>query len=90
MSELVPIGKDKEAATFARLIFFRKALILLPELYNVINSVSDATTLVLTMAMVGLGLNVNLRDLRHKALRPLIAMSITSILLSALTFILAT
>ena len=51
-----------------------------------VNAISDATTFILTMAMVGLGLNVSLRDLRTKALRPLIAMSVTSILLSALTF----
>ncbi|QRG67523.1 YeiH family protein [Brevibacillus choshinensis] len=51
-------------------------------------SVSTITTFVLTMAMVGLGLNVNLRALRTKAARPLIAMSITSVLLSILSFFL--
>jgi len=60
-----------------------KYILLAPD---VINAIADATTLVLTMAMVGLGLNVSLRDLRTKALRPLIAMSVTSILLSVLTF----
>ncbi|MFS0557181.1 YeiH family protein [Brevibacillus sp. 179-C9.3 HS] len=50
------------------------------------NGVANVTTFVLTMAMVGLGLNVNLRALRTKAARPLIAMSITSILLSVLSF----
>lgn len=50
--------------------------------------VSNVTTFVLTMAMVGLGLNVNLRALRTKAARPLIAMSITSVLLSVLSFLL--
>jgi uncharacterized integral membrane protein (TIGR00698 family) len=54
---------------------------------SVINDVANITTFILTMAMVGLGLNVNLKDLRTKALRPLIAMSITSILLSFLTFV---
>lgn len=49
---------------------------------------ANVTTFVLTMAMVGLGLNVNLRDLRTKAARPLIAMSITSLLLSVLSFVL--
>lgn len=48
--------------------------------------VSSATTWILSMAMVGLGLNVSLSDVRTKALRPLIAMVITSLLLSLLTF----
>lgn len=47
------------------------------------------TTWLLTAAMVGLGLNVNLRDLRTRALRPLAVMTIVSILLSGLTFALA-
>ncbi|MGN7469147.1 YeiH family protein [Brevibacillus sp. SAFN-007a] len=51
-------------------------------------SVSQLTTFVLTMAMVGLGLNVNLRALRTKAAKPLIAMSITSFLLTALSYVL--
>ena len=42
------------------------------------NGISELTTWCLTAAMVGLGLNVSLRDLRTKALRPLIAMGITS------------
>lgn len=50
------------------------------------NGVAQVTTFVLTMAMVGLGLNVNLRALRSKAARPLIAISITSILLSVLSY----
>ncbi|USG65548.1 putative sulfate exporter family transporter [Brevibacillus ruminantium] len=52
------------------------------------SGIASLTTFVLTMAMVGLGLNVNLRDLRTKASRPLIAMTITSVLLSTLTFLL--
>lgn len=50
--------------------------------------IANLTTFILTMAMVGLGLNVNLRALRTKALRPLIAMGITSVLLSVLTYVL--
>lgn len=50
--------------------------------------VAQLTTFVLTMAMVGLGLNVNLRALRTKAAKPLIAMSITSLLLSVLSYLL--
>lgn len=52
----------------------------------VMNDVPTLTTFVLTMAMVGLGLNVSLKDLRTKALRPLIAMTLTSVLLSTMTF----
>lgn len=54
---------------------------------SVMNAVAHITTFILTMAMVGLGLNVNLKDLRKKALRPLIAVSITSVLLSFLSFV---
>jgi uncharacterized integral membrane protein (TIGR00698 family) len=53
---------------------------------EVINEVSIMTTWFLTAAMVGLGLNVSLQDLRTKALKPLIAMGITSVILSILTF----
>ncbi|PWA10099.1 putative sulfate exporter family transporter [Pueribacillus theae] len=54
----------------------------IPVSESFMNGVSDVTTWCLTAAMVGLGLNVSLRDLRTKALKPLIAMGITSILLS--------
>lgn len=50
------------------------------------NGVSNLTTWCLTAAMVGLGLNVSLKDLRTKALRPLIAMLITSVCLSILAY----
>jgi uncharacterized integral membrane protein (TIGR00698 family) len=53
---------------------------------TILNDISNLTTLLLTMAMVGLGLSVNLKELRSKALRPFIAMLITSILLSFITF----
>ena len=59
-------------------------LIIVPP--TILNDISNLTTLLLTMAMVGLGLNVNLKELRSKALRPFIAMLITSILLSFITF----
>lgn len=52
----------------------------------VMNGVSFFTSFILTMAMIGLGLNVNLKSLRTKALRPLLAMVVTSILLSIMTF----
>lgn len=53
---------------------------------TILKNTSNVSTLLLTMAMVGLGLNVNLQELRSKAIRPLIAMLITSILLSLITF----
>jgi uncharacterized integral membrane protein (TIGR00698 family) len=53
---------------------------------EVLGQISNLSTYILTMAMVGLGLNVSFQALKTKALRPLIAMVITSILLSALTF----
>jgi uncharacterized integral membrane protein (TIGR00698 family) len=54
-----------------------------------LDGISTATTFILTSAMVGLGLNVSLRDLRTKALRPLIAMFITSVVLSVITYFIA-
>jgi uncharacterized integral membrane protein (TIGR00698 family) len=53
---------------------------------DALNDISSFTSFLLTSAMVGLGLNVSLHDLRKKALRPLLAMSITSIILSILAF----
>ncbi len=53
---------------------------------SILNGMAVLTTLILTMAMVGLGLNVSLHAIRSKALRPLIVISITSILLSCITF----
>ncbi|WP_239615763.1 YeiH family protein [Cohnella mopanensis] len=51
-----------------------------------LDDVSLFTTLLLGMAMAGLGLNVNLRDFRTRALRPFIAMLIASLLLAGLTY----
>lgn len=53
---------------------------------QLMNTASIMTTWLLTAAMVGLGLNVSLQALRTKALKPLIAMGITSITLSLLTY----
>lgn len=58
----------------------------IPMSAGVLASISTITTWLLTAAMVGLGLNVSLRDLRTKALKPLIAMTITSILVSVLSY----
>ncbi|NIK71171.1 putative sulfate exporter family transporter [Paenibacillus sp. BK720] len=47
-----------------------------------------APSFLLAMAMVGLGLNVDLRALKDKALRPLAAMAAATVLLSAATYLL--
>ncbi|GLX70014.1 YeiH family protein [Paenibacillus glycanilyticus] len=47
-----------------------------------------APSFLLTMAMVGLGLNVDFRALRAKALRPLAAMAAATVLLSVMTYLL--
>lgn len=48
--------------------------------------VNQATTFLLTSAMVGLGLNVDLKAIKNTALRPLGAMIFTSIILSVVTY----
>lgn len=53
---------------------------------SVMADISNLATFLLTMALVGLGLNVSLSDLRTKAMRPLLVMTLVSILLSVLTF----
>ena len=58
----------------------------IPVTNEVLDQISFATTFLLSSAMVGLGLNVSLLELRTKALRPLMAMGITSIILSIITF----
>lgn len=55
---------------------------IIPVSDGTMDAVSQITTFILTAAMVGLGLNVSLRDVKNKAMRPLIAMATTSILLS--------
>ncbi|TWD98394.1 putative integral membrane protein (TIGR00698 family) [Peribacillus frigoritolerans] len=54
---------------------------------KVMSYISDFTSFMLTMSMTGLGLNICLKELRTKAIRPLIAIIITSVLLSSLTYI---
>lgn len=53
-----------------------------------LEATSFFATFLLTMAMVGLGVNIDLRQLRVKAIRPLIAVVITSLLLSVGTLFL--
>lgn len=53
---------------------------------NIMEGVSSLTTWFLTAAMVGLGLNVNLYELRRKAFKPLLIMIGVSLILSVLTY----
>lgn len=53
-----------------------------------LTTISTLTTWLLTAAMVGLGLNVSLVDLKNRALKPLLAMTIVSICLSLFTYLL--
>lgn len=59
----------------------------IPAPVNVMEGVYSVTTWLLTAAMVGLGLNVSLQDLRTRALKPLIAMSITSVFVSLIAYV---
>ncbi len=47
---------------------------------------SEGASFFLAMAMVGIGLHVSVKDLRTKAIRPLITVTITSLLLSILSY----
>ncbi|MEH7336839.1 putative sulfate exporter family transporter [Neobacillus drentensis] len=53
---------------------------------KLMSDIAAVTSFLLTMSMTGLGLNISLKELRAKAIRPLIAIIITSFLLSSLTF----
>lgn len=53
---------------------------------SVMHVIDQITTFLLTAAMVGLGLSISLKDVKTKAFRPLIAMLVTSVLLSFLMF----
>ncbi|MFB5196658.1 YeiH family protein [Neobacillus sp. KR4-4] len=53
---------------------------------TVMSDIAYGTSFMLTMSMTGLGLNISLKELRTKATRPLIAIIITSVLLTLLTF----
>lgn len=59
----------------------------IPVTQGVMDGVYDTTTWILTAAMVGLGLNVSLQDLRNRALKPLVAMVVTSVVVSVIAFI---
>ncbi|MBW7476571.1 putative sulfate exporter family transporter [Paenibacillus oenotherae] len=53
---------------------------------GMMNGISTLTTLLLTMAMVGLGLNVSLRKIKAAKLKALAALAVTSIALAILTY----
>ncbi|UOQ44461.1 putative sulfate exporter family transporter [Halobacillus salinarum] len=53
---------------------------------DVLKGISTLTTFILTMAMAGLGLSVSLADLKTKAVKPMLLLFLTSILLSGLTY----
>lgn len=52
---------------------------------SILNEINSFTSIILIMAMVGLGLNVSFTDLKQRALKPLLLMITTSITLSILT-----
>ena len=60
---------------------------IVPVSTGAMNTISTITVWCLTSAMVGLGLNVSLYDLRTKAGRPLMVIVIVSICLSVLSFL---
>jgi uncharacterized integral membrane protein (TIGR00698 family) len=60
--------------------------IYIPTTESTMDFISIATTFILTSAMVGLGLNVSLKDLKAKALKPFYAMLVTSIFVSILMY----
>ncbi|WP_052158734.1 YeiH family protein [Halobacillus sp. BBL2006] len=53
---------------------------------EMMNGISTMTSFLLTMAMVGLGLSVSVKDVRQKALKPMLLLMITSVLLSLITY----
>jgi len=53
---------------------------------KIMKTIFSLTTWLLTAAMVGLGLNVRLKDLQTNAMRPLIAMTTISVVLSVLVY----
>ncbi|WP_347550116.1 putative sulfate exporter family transporter [Pseudalkalibacillus hwajinpoensis] len=51
-----------------------------------VKAVTELTTWCLTAAMVGLGLSVSIKDLKNKAIKPMVIITIVSITISVLTF----
>lgn len=74
------------------LIFFLVVTVLNSFIYipdNIRNIIDQVTTLLMVMAMVGLGLSVSLKSIREKAMKPLIALIVVSIILSVVTYYVA-
>ncbi|WP_235356945.1 YeiH family protein [Bacillus alveayuensis] len=59
------------------------------KLQNLLDPIANVSSFLLTMAMVGLGLNIHLQQVRKKALKPLATLIITSFLLSIITVFIA-
>lgn len=90
-------GKDAEEANVAFPWFLVGFIVMsilgtyvfgpvIPVAETTMDTVDVMTTFLLTAAMVGLGLKVDLKQLKEKAWKPLVAMTITSVVLSVLTF----
>ncbi|EHQ91296.1 YeiH family protein [Desulfosporosinus youngiae] len=83
-------GEGKQSAPFPWFLagFMLTSLVgtYLPIPDVVLNDISKVSSFLLAAAMVGLGLNVHLSSLRNRALRPLGAMIIASIVVSAVSF----
>ncbi|WP_226585254.1 YeiH family protein [Halobacillus litoralis] len=60
-------------------------LFTIPEI--IMSRISLLTSFILTMAMVGLGLSVSLKDVKQRALKPMILLILTSVLLSFFTYV---
>lgn len=60
-------------------------IIIVPQ--RLLESVSFITSFMISMAMIGLGLNVDLKEVRNKAMRPLLVMVIVSLMLSGLAYL---
>lgn len=61
---------------------------IVPVSESTIDFVANFSTWLLTMAMVGLGLNISVKDLRTRALRPLFVITVTSLALAVLVYVL--
>ncbi|TVT28162.1 putative sulfate exporter family transporter [Salinicoccus cyprini] len=53
---------------------------------QIMDSISQLTTLLLTMAMIALGLNISIKDMAGRTLKPFVLILIISILLSVLVY----
>lgn len=83
-------GKNKSASFPWFLVGFIVTSLIgtyLPIPKFVLNHISTASSFLLAAAMVGLGLNVHLSSLRTRAMRPLLAMIIGSIVVSSISYI---